>query len=94
MIFLAFTWNCETVELRDVDLILDLGVDGQLTRFNICLTQLAKTTLSNWPIFLPDAFVFILFTLLHFPLLFIVLKSKNHLAKFVFRNYKRIFTIP
>lgn len=89
-VFLAFAGDSEAVELGYVDLALDLGVYGQLARFDVGLAQLTQAAFPDWPVFLPDALVLVSLAFLRLPLLFVVLKSENHLAKFVLRNDKRV----
>lgn len=89
-IFLTFTGHRKALELRYVDLALDLGVDSQLAGLDVGLAQLTQAALPDRPIFFPNAFVFVGLFFLCLPLLLVVLKSKDHLTQLVLRNYKRV----
>ena len=89
-VFLTFTGHRKALELRYVDLALDLGVDSQLAGLDVGLAQLTQAALPDRPVFFPNAFVLVGLLFLRLPLLLVVLKSKDHLTQLVLRNYKRV----
>jgi len=92
-IFLTLTGHSKALELRDVNFALDLGVDSELAGLDLSLTKLAQASFPDWPVFFPNAQVFIGLLFLRLSFLFVVFEGKDHLTELVFSNHKRVGVI-
>lgn len=53
-VFGSLNWNVEASVLCNVDLVGDVGVDGQSSRLNVCLAEFAEAAFPCRPVLLPD----------------------------------------
>ena len=63
--------------LCDVDFVSDVGVDGQSSRLNVCLAELAEAAFPRRPIFLPDLELLVCLSLLLFSGALLVLERED-----------------
>ncbi len=64
LVLRALDRDSKACSFSHIDLALDLRVDSEGRRFNVCLTYLPKATFSGRPIFFPDLKLLALFFLL------------------------------
>ena len=63
--------------LCDVDFVSDVGVDGQSSRLNVCLAELAEATFPRRPILFPDLELLVCLSLLLFSGALLVLERED-----------------
>ena len=73
----SFNWNCETGSFSHVDFLLNLGVDCQSRRLDVCFAYLPQTTLSRWSVLLPDLQLSVVLSLLDLALLLFLFERED-----------------
>ena len=66
-VFRPLNRHVEASVLCDVDFVSDVGVDGQSSRLNVCLAELAEAAFPRRPILLPNLELFVSLSLMLFP---------------------------
>ena len=73
----ALNWHIEAGSFGHVDLVSDVGVDGQCRRFNVSLTQLSEAALTSGSVFLPNLQFLIGLTLAFLTSSLLILEGKD-----------------
>lgn len=73
----SFDRHVEARVLSHIDLVSDVGVDGEGRGLNVSLTQLAEAAFSCWTVLFPDLKLFVLLPLALLSRAFLVLERKD-----------------
>ena len=76
-VFRPLNRHVEASVLCDVDFVSDVGVDGQSSRLNVCLAELAEAAFPRRPILLPNLELLVCLSLLLFSGALLVLEREN-----------------
>ena len=76
-VFGSLNWNVEASVLCNVDLVGDVGVDGQSSRLNVSLAEFAEAAFSCRPVLLPDLQLLVRLPLMLFPGALLVLERED-----------------
>lgn len=90
LVLRTFDRNCETRKLHHIHFRCNFLVYCKLRWFYIRFTKFSQTTFSDWPVFLPNFFVFVSLTLGYFLFSFIFFECEN---KFITWYLEGIFSV-